>query len=138
MILSSHQQFVPHYISGRKQHSFRQGNRWRKGMSIQFYTGAYNKTRTKFMDDGVCTDALEVEIVNHPCSIIMRIDGCILHKRDLIHIAHMDGFDSYKEFQEYFFPKNSHGVWKGQLVHWTDFRYSYQYFEELHANTEAS
>lgn len=127
MQLSTNPQFIEHYLSGRKKHSFRNGNRWRADMSIQYYRDRYQPTMCKFMPDGKCTAVQEAKLIhkinNGKREISLFLDGRLLDSVELKQVAYADGFDNEIDFVSFFFPDNTEGVWDGQLVHWTDLKY---------------
>lgn len=134
MILGSKKQFVPLYLNGIKKHSFRKGNRWRAGMSIQFFQDTRTKKMKKFMDDKIVVSVQDIKVFD-PFSTdgerlsIIEIDGVeIKDKKVLKQLAINDGFKSHAELTEFFFPKGKKVkimdcIFEGQIVHWTDLRY---------------
>ncbi len=106
-----------------KIHTFRSGNRWNPGNIIHFATGV----RTKFYHQftlGQCINTQEIEIKYEKkleCPAIY-IDGK-RYAKDRFDpkyelLVKNDGFDDVHEFLRWF-DKD----FKGQIIHWTDFRY---------------
>lgn len=135
MILGSKKQFVPLYLKGTKKHSLRKGNRWKEGMSIQFFQDTRTKKMKKFMEDKICTGVQDVTLIEpfYPSDddeirFHIEVDGVRLNKKEMLQLAKNDGFKSTLEFMEFFFPPNKKRSvmdwqWEGQIVHWTDLRY---------------
>lgn len=125
-----------------KLHTIRKGNRWKAGMTIHFATGV----RTKFYNCfhvAKCVSVQGIEIIDcdqlqpsqynnqfivvsreiagidYYNAFMIKIDGRALSTTDIITLAQNDGFDSTKEFFEWFEYKE----FFGQLIHWTDLRY---------------
>lgn len=119
-----------------KIHTFRVGQRWRAGMTIQMVTG--NRTPKRFQfNQGI--PELETCISVQPAIVSILASGSIaiaigeevavqrwLSLEELLLFAVNDGFNSLGELQRWFFPKGYTGadpVHVGQIVHWTDFQY---------------
>jgi hypothetical protein len=129
MILSFRQCFVPAVVAGTKPHTIRAGRRWRKGMSIQFYQDARQKTMLKFRPDAVATAVQEITM-KHGFRVqkddlqwpIITIDGRALAPHEMQQLAQRDGFPHCEALAK--FIDNAHGLpFTGQLIHWTDLRY---------------
>ena len=135
-ILSAHMPKFQRAFGIPKIHTFRLGQRWRAGMSIQMVTG--NRTPKRFQfNQGI--PALETCISVQPALVSILTSGSIaiaigeegagqrwLSQEEILLFAANDGFNSLEELQRWFFPKGYTGadpVHAGQIVHWTDFRY---------------
>ena len=132
MILGFKQCFVPAVVAGTKPHTIRVGQRWRAGMSIQFYQDARQKTMLKFRPDAVATSVQQVRVDRESATYLNQvrtivwpgifIDGRELKPVECMMLAQNDGFDTVQELIQ--FLDNAHGLpFTGQLIHWTDLRY---------------
>lgn len=124
MILGTKDFLIPKYLDKSKPHSFREGDRWRSGMKIQFYAKVRQKGMYKIMPDMVCKSVQDVFMTFDHNGFQVSIDDRFIYKPELLTIAKRDGFNSIDEFSEFFFPpKSAHNFWSGQLIHWTDLKY---------------
>ena len=132
MILSFKETFVPAVVDGTKPHTIRAGQRWRVGMSIQFYRNARQKSMAKIRENGeakavqtVRVDRESATYLNESRTIVwpgIFIDGRELKPIECMMLAQNDGFDNVTELVA--FLDNAHGLpFEGQLIHWTDLRY---------------
>ncbi|MDF7810485.1 hypothetical protein P1X16_03830 [Hymenobacter sp. YC55] len=124
---------MPSVIDGTKPHSIRLGNRWRVGMSIQFYQDVRQKSMLKFREDAVAKVVQAITIAEAKESFLgppnqptITIDGRQLTPLECQILACTDGFDDFKQLLDFF--RQNHGLrfWRpftGQLVGWTDLRY---------------
>jgi len=122
MILGFKDTFVPAVVAGTKPHSIRSGNRWRVGMSIQFYRNVRQASMTKIRENGVAKVVQKIEILRyqHGCEII--IDDRMLTPLECQELARRDGFQDLDELLR--FISEMHGLpFTGQLVCWTDLKY---------------
>lgn len=124
MILSSKPQFIPKYLDGTKIHSIRKGKRWKAGMRIQYYQDTRTKNMRKFMGDGLCTSVQNITMTRlSPTHLSVFIDDYLLGHEDIKTLARNDGFDNVEDFVLFFFPEGYYGMFEGQIIHWTDFKY---------------
>jgi hypothetical protein len=114
MVLGFKKQFPEKIINGEKIHTIRKGYRWKAGTKIHFATGVRTKNYNQF-NSGVCVSVQSIEIYYPSGNVI--IDGELFHKK--VTLARNDGFDSFEELQDWF----GKGIFKGQIIHWTDFKY---------------
>ena len=127
-------EFIP------KIHSIRNGNRWKAGMLIHMATGVRTKNYFQFNQNirGLeqCKSVQSIDIQYSLDYIYVIIDGKTEaiwrnHKSldndfysneidcpMIFQLAKNDGFNSVTDFFRWF---NSN--FKGQIIHWTDFRY---------------
>lgn len=119
-----------------KIHTFRLGNRWRAGMTIQMVTG--NRTLRRYQFNAGIPE-LSTCISAQPAQICINVDRYIdiavgepykdqrwLTREELLLFAVNDGFNSLEELTRWFFPKGYTGTYEplvGQIVHWTSFKY---------------
>lgn len=118
MILGFNPRFPSLILAHVKIHTIRsdQHNRWKAGRIIQFATGVRTKNYNQFMV-GECVSTQNIKIDwNDMPDIEISIDG----KKMFDHwgLAKNDGFDSLKEFYEWF-DKD----FIGKIIHFTSFRY---------------
>jgi len=138
MILGFKHKFVPKILEGTKIHTFRKGNRWKTGNSIQMATGVRSKMYNQFNTDR--PDLQECKSVQDASILIMlnetaienkiciTIDNHVLLPQVNYLFAYNDGFESLAEFYDWFAEAGeevSPGIIqnKGQIIHWTDFKY---------------
>ncbi|HHT23150.1 MAG TPA: hypothetical protein GXZ87_07565 [Bacteroidales bacterium] len=131
MILSFKEQFKEPILSGRKIHTIRNVGRWRVGAAIQFATGVRTKNYEQF-HSGTCKGVQDIEIkyTDMRGAVEIYIDGKhygtwhrfipekSVNVAVITTLAINEGFDGVKEFLEWF-----NRDYKGDLVHWTDFKY---------------
>ncbi len=118
-----------------KIHTFRQGHRWRAGMSIQMVTG--NRTPKRFQFNAgieeleTCISTQDAMVCIFPTGIAIAIgtpgvDQRWLTQQELLLFAANDGFNSIEEMQRWFFPQGYTPTavpLVGQIIHWTNFQY---------------
>lgn len=106
---------------GDKIHSIRSGTRWKPGMKIHLTIGAWTQNYTCF-DKKTCTGVQLLRML--PISQKVWIDTKALEDGDISLLAKNDGFESTKDFFDFFKKSDIPGdLFIGQLVHWTDKRY---------------
>lgn len=111
-------------LSGEKIHTIRKGNRWSSGDFIHMSTGSrtpnYNQFNADRKDLQICKSVQEISIHYQPGVEfpVIEVDGVILGFIRSRLLAVNDGFKDeeylYSWFKEDF---------KGQIIHWTDYRY---------------
>lgn len=119
-------QMIAKVLLGEKKHSIRKDphNRWKAGMTIHHTTGSRTKDYKCHRKD-VCKCVQRIDITyiisNEGLKFpSVRIDGKLITLRDDIYLlAVNDGFNSVKEFYEYF--DKDCVDWK--IIHWTDHKY---------------
>lgn len=123
--------FIEKIKTGKKPHSFREGDRWRPGMKIHMATGVRTPNYEQFNKDWkhaqtvVSTQKVEI-LTTHEIPGILFYDekpgeetkARFIYGKGLEIIAKKDGFDTVEDFLKFF-----HHHWFGQIVHWTDLRY---------------
>lgn len=119
-----------------KIHTFRAGHRWRPGMSIQMVTGNRTPLRHQFnlhipeLHTCISEQPAMVYMHTYGIAIVIGTEGInqrLLTRAELLLFAANDGFNSIDEMQRWFFQKGYDPIAAplvGQIVHWTDFRYS--------------
>lgn len=126
MILPFKPQFQEPIITGTKIHTIRidAHQRWYKGRVIQMATGVRTKNYNCFKE-AICTGTQRIFMTYAYNDIIeISIDDKYIYDRESL--AKADGFESYKEFFDWFYPlimKNKDQCFSGRIIHWTDFRY---------------
>lgn len=118
-----------------KIHTFRLGNRWRAGMKIHMVTGNRTPQRHQF---NTHIPELHKCFLVQPAVVLLLVTGIrigigtierydTLNPRETLLFAANDGFNSIEEMERWFFPRGAKSRDKsleGQVIHWTDFRYS--------------
>jgi hypothetical protein len=126
MILSFKQQFNQAIIEGSKIHTIREGERWRPGLSIQFYNNTRTKYIKKFTDDKKCIAVQKIQIY-HSKEIAefvwVTIEGKELTPLQIIALSKNDGFKSVNDFFAFFFTNRECTLFEGQIIHWTNYLY---------------
>jgi hypothetical protein len=132
MILSFKPQFVKPIVEGNKIHTIRLDpkRRWKPGMKIHFATGVRTKHYCNFKM-GVCKSIQKIDMFKGAGYPDLWLDDEYRELHILKQIAKNDGFDSFDDFVEWFFPGHTDSVrrFEGVLIHWTDFIY-----ENLYSN----
>jgi len=119
-----------------KIHTFRAGHRWRPGMKIHMVIG--NRTPKRFQFNAhipelqTCVSVQESMIWRDTQGIAIAIGAPdisqrLLTRAERLLFAANDGFNSVEEMERWFYPRGYtpvNKVYTGQIVHWTDFRYS--------------
>jgi len=118
-----------------KIHTLRRNERWKGGMSIQMATGIRSKNykRINKYQFTTCTGVQSIEIKRSygaPTPDIW-IDGIKVEKSAHESIAMNDGFPSLQKFYRFF----SKGF-KGQIIHWTEFRYTFSEYSKKEKEDE--
>ncbi|MCB1145046.1 MAG: hypothetical protein KDK54_22565 [Leptospiraceae bacterium] len=131
MVLGFKKQFVNKIADGSKLHTIREDSkkRWKTGNKIHFATGVRTKNYNQFKE-GTCHSVQDIEIIRWSHGkFTIHIDGNT-PSRNICDIAINDGFNSIREFLDWFIPESEfdkHGVdridWYGRLIHWTELRY---------------
>lgn len=138
MTLGFKDTFVPAVVAGTKPHTIRAGERWRVGMSIQFYRRARQRDMAKIRPDAVATVVQQICVTHagaldplgpmpayHERYIILIGEGRdrhVLTPLECQELARRDGFDDLDGLLR--FIADMHGIpFTGQLVGWTDLKY---------------
>jgi hypothetical protein len=117
--------FKEKILKGTKIHSMREGDRWRKGLSIQMAYGVRSKQYEQF-NKGIsqfetCKSVQKVEMERLISGALkVKIDGRQLYEFEIVALIQNDGL-SVERFMKWFFHR--HNSWKGQIIHWTDYKY---------------
>ena len=111
-----------------KIHTIREDkiDRWHKGRVIHFWSGNPRniKNHPYQFKNGMCVSTQKIEIEyqgleqNGSVIPVVKIDGKYLDYHTKVQLAIYDGFDSVKDFFEWF-----NKDFKGKLIHWTDYKY---------------
>lgn len=138
MILGFDPRFVTPILEGTKIHTFRKGDRWKAGNSIQMATGVRSKKYNVFNADiphlQTCKSVQKCTIniytnetqIQHKISI--DIDNRIILPDNVFLFAWNDGFESLADFHDWFVESGTEiypGIIQssGQIIHWTNFKY---------------
>ncbi len=129
MILSFKAQFKEPILNGTKIHTIREDkpDRWKPGMKIHAATGVRTPNYDCFFESK-CVSTQEIWICRYPSYKDIKIDGrhvteIIFDDRSTTQLAKNDGFEDINDLFEFFFPKDGYGMFKGKIIHWTDFKY---------------
>ena len=124
MILAFKQQFKEPILNGTKIHTIQKDptRRWRAGKLIHMATGV----RTKHYDcfnETICTECQEVFMSIGQGQLSISIDDRELFglpEREEFAIS--DGFKSWDQFVEWFYPicQANDNVYSSVLIHWTN------------------
>jgi hypothetical protein len=110
-----------------KYHTIRKGNRWKAGMKIHFAINNRSKNYFQFAPVIEAKFVQKITINKFLDGINIYIDDDFylsqLDKGMLEEFAKNDGFDTFKDFIDFFFPNDSSGEFEGQIIHWTNLRY---------------
>jgi hypothetical protein len=115
-------------LQGSKIHSLREGNRWQEGYFIHMATGVrttnYNQFNTAREDLQKCKGTQEVFMTynNYGALEVTIDDDLYLMQSQVDALISNDGL-TREQFITWFFPKGK-DVWTGQIIHWTNFKYS--------------
>jgi len=130
--------FKKKILEKKKKHTIRidQHQRWKKGNSIQFATGARTKRYHQF-EEGECksTQKIVIEEVDYEKdgnyiykinvrgaefvkAFCVKVDDGLLDWKDIVTLAHNDGFETTDDFFKWFIDGFS-----GKIIHWTDLKY---------------
>lgn len=113
-----------------KLHTIRKDekNRWKKGVLIDFFINARQKNMFRFAPRVPVVSTQTIYMTYAFDNIIeITIGGKYIYDfKEKEQLAINDGFDSYKEFFDYFYPiikSSENEFYKGKIIHWTDLRY---------------
>lgn len=103
-------------------------DRWKKGVLIDFFINARQKNMFRFAPRIPVVSTQKIYMSYAYNDIIeITIDGKYIYDfKEKEQLAINDGFDSYEDFFNYFYPiiKSSEDeFYKGKIIHWTDLRY---------------
>ena len=110
-----------------KPHTIRidKHNRWKVGMKIHFNIGVRTKNMFRFAPILTVKSIQKIEIKYHynlgdgiQSGISVKIDGKVMGGKKITALAINDGFDSVREFFEWFKED-----FEGKIIHWTDLKY---------------
>lgn len=125
-------------LSGKKKHTIRQDkkNRWISGRKIQHAHGVRTKQYDHFAD-GECksTQKIVIEEVDYEKdgnyiykinvrgaefikAFCVKVDDRLLDWKDIVRLAHNDGFETTDDFFRWFIDGFS-----GKIIHFTDLKY---------------
>lgn len=112
-----------------KLHTIREDktDRWKPGMMIDFFINVRTKDMFRFAPR-IPVVSIQKITMSYAWNDIINIwiNGRELTPSERLELALNDGFDSWKEFFEYFYPvikSTEDNFWKGKIIHWTDKRY---------------
>jgi hypothetical protein len=110
-----------------KLHTIRDdaNDRWHKDVMIDFYINCRQKNMFRFAPRIPCVSTQEV-FMTYAFNGIIEISVDDTYINDRLAFAQNDGFDTWEDFFNYFYPKikaNPNLFYKGKIIHWTDLRY---------------
>jgi len=110
-----------------KLHTIRDdaNDRWRKDVMIDFYINCRQKNMFQFAPRLPCVSTQEV-FMTYAFNGIIEISVDDTYINDRLAFAQNDGFDTWEDFFNYFYPKikaNPDLFYKGKIIHWTELRY---------------
>lgn len=113
-----------------KLHTIREdkNDRWKAGTKIDFFINCRQPTMFRFAPVLPVVHVQELLMTYYHSDIIqISVDGRELFSYiERAEFAINDGFDSWQDFFNYFYPKikaSPQGVYKPKLIHWTDLKY---------------
>ncbi|WP_264520372.1 hypothetical protein [Flavobacterium sp. N1994] len=112
-----------------KIHTLREdkNDRWKRGVMIDFFINCRQPSMFRFAPKIPCTSTQSVYMSYAYCDIIeISVGVRQLFGNELIEFAQNDGFDTWQDFFDYFYPliKATPDNWlERKLIHWTDKRY---------------
>lgn len=117
---------------GRKIHTFREdkNKRWKAGRTVHHHTGRYKTYDCFWINE--CKSTQLILILWGRCGkydLKITVDRRRLKDKEIIQLIYNDGFNSVKEFVDWFFPFNKkkgyrpRTMWTGTIIHWTDLKY---------------
>ena len=130
MVIPFNPQFVEPILSGSKIHTIREDihNRWKPGKIMHMAKGVRTKNYKQFCESQ-CTSIQELKIVFNPDYFFNQVflDEEELEYRQICNLILNDGFTRVVDFYNWFLPKakleNRTYIYKGKIIHWTDFKY---------------
>ncbi len=114
-------------IEGSKIHTLREGNRWQEGYFIHMATGVrtkqYNQFNKERKDLQLCKGTKEIFMSYKKWGVIeITVDDRYLMPYEVDKLISNDGLLRH-QFVNWFFS-NKEFCWGGQIIHWTDFKYT--------------
>lgn len=114
-------------IHSKKIHTIREDkkDRWKPGTMIDFFINTRTKDMFRFAPRIPVVDVQEV-FMTYFCNDIIEISVDGTYINNITEFAINDGFDSWNDFFNYFYPiiqSNKDKCFKGKIIHWTDNRY---------------
>lgn len=113
-----------------KIHTIREdkNDRWKAGTKIDFFINCRQPSMFRFAPVLPVVSVQELLMTYYHSDIIqISVGGRELFSyTERMEFAINDGFDSWEDFFNYFYPKikaSPQGVYKPKLIHWTDLRY---------------
>ena len=110
-----------------KLHTIRDdvNDRWHKGVMIDFYINCRQKNMFQFAPRLPVVSTQEV-FMTYAFNGVIEISVDDVYLNDTLTFAQNDGFDTWEDFFNYFYPKikaNPDLFYKGKIIHWTDLKY---------------
>ena len=130
MVIPFNPQFVEPILKGSKIHTIREDihNRWKPGKIMHMATGVRTKNYKQFCESE-CTSVQELKIIFNPDYFFSQVwvDGEELEFRQICTLVLNYGFIRVADFYNWFLKKakleNRTYIYKGKIIHWTDFKY---------------
>jgi hypothetical protein len=113
-----------------KLHTLRDdiNDRWHKGIIIDFFINVRQKNMFRFAPKVPVISTQQV-LMTYTFNDLIQIsvdDKELFSYIDRLEFAQNDGFDTWEDFFNYFYPKIKAApkeLYKPKLIHWTDFKY---------------
>lgn len=112
-----------------KLHTIREDakDRWKTGTMIDFFINCRQKDMFRFAPriPVVSTQAIFMTYWGNDV-IQISVNGRELFGHERLELAINDGFDTWEDFFDYFYPiieKSKDKCFSGKVIHWTDLRY---------------
>lgn len=112
-----------------KLHTIREDkkDRWHAGIMIDFFINVRQKNMFRFAPKVAVVSTQEIFMTYaYNNRIDISIDDRELYGYEKEDFAINDGFDTWNDFFDYFYPKikeSEKQFYKGKIIHWTDLRY---------------
>lgn len=126
MVIGFNPQFVLPILTRTKTHTVREDihNRWKPGMKMHMATGVRTKQYSQFFESYCqCVQSVEIHFHNILLYNKVIVDNRELTFEEMKLFAKNDGFDDVCDFLFWFEDKAKNNVYKGKVIHWTDFKY---------------
>lgn len=110
-----------------KMHTIRndKNNRWKKGVMIDFFINCRQPNMFRFAPRIPVVSTQKV-FMTYAFNDVIEISVSGKYITDVLQFAKNDGFDTWEDFFNYFYPKiinNPEECFSGKIIHWTDLRY---------------
>ncbi|UWY28823.1 hypothetical protein N4T20_02610 [Flavobacterium sp. TR2] len=101
--------------------------RWKQGVLIDFFINSRTKKMFRFAPAIPVVSTQKIFMTYYHSDIIqISVDGRELFGYERLQLALNDGFDTWNDFFEYFYPiiqNHPDKLFKGKIIHWTNLKY---------------